>query len=299
VKLKKLTLKDRTLFSRYLNLSGHELSVYSFENIFIWISLFDIRWQVVEGSLCVFFCDSVGCFLYFSPLGKIKSSKAVLCAFEIMDSFNKNKEISRIENVQEPELDFYRDLGYMCKEKSLDYLCRRTDLALLKGDKFKSKRASCNYFVKHSDFEYLPYSGKHKDSCLWLYEYWMQQRASNNSDLLYQGMMQDSLKSFQVLLDNFSKLEYTGRVVLIDGQMRAFTFGYRINKDTFCILYEITDLTVKGLAQFIFREFCSELKDYTYINIMDDSGLESLKKVKMSYHPAKLVPAYIAKRAVL
>ena len=299
MKLNKLTLKDLALFRSYFALSGHELSVYSFENIFIWISLFDIRWQVIEKNLCVFFCDSIGCFLYFSPLGKLKSSKAVLCAFEIMDSFNKNKEISRIENVQEPELDFYSDLGYACKEKSLDYLCRRTDLAHLKGDKFKSKRASCNHFTKHNDFEYLPYSAKHKDNCLRLYKYWMYQRASNNSDSLYQGMMQDSLKSFQVLLDNFSKLEYTGRVVLIDGQMRAFTFGYRINKDTFCILYEITDLTVKGLAQFIFREFCSELKDYTYINIMDDSGLESLKKVKMSYHPAKLVPAYIAKRAVL
>jgi hypothetical protein len=298
VKLNKFTLKDRTLFRRYLGLSGHELSVYSFENIFIWISLFDIRWQVVDGNLCVFFCDSMGCFLYFSPLGKLKSPKAVLYAFEIMDSFNKNKEISRIENVQELELGFYRDLGYTCKEKSSDYLCRRTDLAHLKGDKFKSKRASCNYFTKHSDFEYLPYSAKQKDSCLWLYEYWMHQRASNNSDLLYQGMMQDSLKSFQILLDNFPKLDYAGRVVLIDGQLRAFTFGYRINKDTFCILYEITDLTVKGLAQFIFREFCSELKDYTYINIMDDSGLDSLKKVKMSYHPVKLVPAYIAKRQI-
>ncbi len=214
-----------------------------------------------------------------------------------MDSCNKNKEISRVENVQEPELDFYSDLGYTCKEKSLDYLCRRTDLAHLKGDKFKSKRASHNHFIKHNNFEYLPYSPKHKDGCLWLYEYWMEQRLSKNNECFYQGMMQDSLKSFQVLLDNFSKLDYTGRVVLIGDQLRAFTFGYRVNNNTFCILYEITDLMVKGLAQFIFREFCSELKDYTYINIMDDSGLESLKKVKMSYHPVKLVPAYIAKRA--
>ncbi|MCX5704889.1 MAG: phosphatidylglycerol lysyltransferase domain-containing protein [Candidatus Omnitrophica bacterium] len=299
MKLNKLTLKDRVLFRRYLGLSGHKLSVYSFENIFIWISLFNIRWQVIDANLCVFFCDSIGCFLYFSPLGKTKSPEAVRVAFEVMDGCNKNKEISRIENVQESELDFYRDLGYTCKEKSLDYLCCRVDLAYLKGDKFKSKRASCNYFIKHNDFEYLSYSSKHKDSCLWLYDYWMEQRLSKNNECFYRGMMQDSLKSFQVLLDNFSKLDYTGRVVLIGGQLRAFTFGYRISADTFCILYEITDLMIKGLAQFIFRKFCSELKDYTYINIMDDSGLESLKKVKMSYHPAKLVPAYIAKRTVL
>lgn len=298
MKLNKLTLKDRALFRRYLALSGHELAVYSFENIFIWSSLFDIRWQVIDGNLCVFLSDAMGCFLYLSPLGENLSFEAVSEAFRVMDSRNKNREISRIENVQEDETGFYKELGYTCKEKSLDYLCRRQDLALLKGDKFKSKRASCNHFIKHNDFEYLPYSAKHKDGCLWLYDHWMQQRASNNSDCLYQGMMQDSLKSFQVLLGDFSKLDYVGRVVLIEGQPRAFTFGYRINKETFCILYEITDLTVKGLAQFIFREFCSELKGYTYINIMDDSGLESLKKVKMSYHPARLVPAYIAKRQI-
>ena len=40
----------------------------------------------------------------------------------------------------------------------------------------------------------------------------------------------------------------------------------------------------------------SELKGYKFINIMDDSGLENLKKVKLSYQPLKLIPAYIAKR---
>jgi uncharacterized protein len=69
-----------------------------------------------------------------------------------------------------------------------------------------------------------------------------------------------------------------------------------LDKDTFCILYEITDLTIKGLSQFIFRQFCSELKDYRYINVMDDSGLENLKRVKLSYRPLKVIPAYIVKR---
>jgi hypothetical protein len=98
------------------------------------------------------------------------------------------------------------------------------------------------------------------------------------------------------LLDDYSGLKIVGRVVKIDKKIKALTFGFRLAEDTFCILYEITDLSIKGLAQFIFREFCRELADYKYINIMDDSGLENLKKVKLSYHPVKLVPAYIVKR---
>ena len=59
------------------------------------------------------------------------------------------------------------------------------------------------------------------------------------------------------------------------------------------MLFEITDLSTKGLAQFIYREFCKELMDtYRWINAMDDSGLENLKRVKNAYHPTRLIPSY-------
>ncbi len=76
----------------------------------------------------------------------------------------------------------------------------------------------------------------------------------------------------------------------------SLSWAIALSRASFCVLYEITDLQVKGLAQFIFRSFAQELKDYKFINIMDDSGLENLKKVKLSYHPVRLVPAYIARR---
>jgi len=55
-------------------------------------------------------------------------------------------------------------------------------------------------------------------------------------------------------------------------------------------------LAFKGLSQYIFRRFCEDLKGYKYINITDDSGLESLKAVKESYRPLRLIPAFIAAR---
>ena len=69
--------------------------------------------------------------------------------------------------------------------------------------------------------------------------------------------------------------------------------GYPLNLDTFCLLFEITDLNIKGLSQFIYREFCKELTNrYKWMNAMDDSGLENLKRVKQSYHPKQLIPTY-------
>ena len=85
----------------------------------------------------------------------------------------------------------------------------------------------------------------------------------------------------------------SARVVRIDGEIRGYTFGYPLNADTFCILFEVTDLSIKGLAQFIYREFCKKLMGtYRWINAMDDSGLENLKRVKQAYHPIQLIPSY-------
>ncbi|MDD5465573.1 MAG: phosphatidylglycerol lysyltransferase domain-containing protein [Candidatus Omnitrophica bacterium] len=293
MKLNRLILKDHRLFNRYLALAPHELAAYSFANIYIWRSLYDIGWVVIENSLCVFFRDQTGCFMYLGPLAKEKRPQVVKQAFAVMDSINKNKDISRIENIEEGDLEYYRALGYLGREKYPDYLCLKDDLALLRGNKFKSQRASCNYFIKHYDFDWRKLKLADKDSCLSLFNSWAALRKTQSSDDLYRGMLEDNRKVIKEALDNYKQLGLEGIVVRSDKKIKAFSFGYRLNSDTFCILYEITDLSVKGLAQFIFRRFCRELEDYKYINIMDDSGLENLRQVKLSYKPRRLIPAYI------
>lgn len=297
MKLNELTLKDKELFDRALSLTTHELSIYAFQNIYIWKKLYDISWAPIKDSLCVFFRDKIGCFLCLPPLARQINPEVIEEVFSIMDSINRNPDISRIENVKEKELFLYKKLGYEYAYKSSDYLYRKLDLVGLEGDKFKSKRASYNYFIKHyPDSECLPFILEYKDDCLRLFEYWQRQRKSKIADSLYQGMLDDSQACLNILLDNYKDLDVMGRVIKIGKEIKAFSFGFKLNQDTFCILYEITDLSIKGLAQFIFRRFSSELKDYRYINIMDDSDLDNLKKVKLSYRPVKLIPAYIVKR---
>jgi uncharacterized protein len=296
--LKKIRLADKALFDKFLrpDRQTHELSVFAFENIYIWGSLYDIRWDIIDACLCVFFIDRIGCFLYLPPLGKEISRPATSRAFQIMDGFNANQEISRIENIEEPDAALFRNMGYRCAYKARDYVCSRANLAGLKGNSFKAKRAAYNYFVKHYEFEFLPFSMKHKAGCLELFKLWQEQRSGASEDKIYCGMIDDSLTCLKALFAAYKKMNIIGRVVKVGSQIKAFSFGYRLNNETFCILYEITDLSIKGIAQFIFREFCSELKRFRYINIMDDSGLDNLKKVKLSYRPIKFVPAYIATR---
>jgi len=296
-KMNNLDIKDREIFKAYLGLRRHELAAYAFENIYIWKRLFDIRWTIYSGSLLVFFRDNLGTFLYLPPLSATEDEKAVKEAFRIMDGLNpKALHVSRIENVEERDTGFYHGQGYKIYDKPADYLCRKSALIDLKGKAFKSKRASINYFSKHFRFKYLPYAEKFKDDCLGLYRLWARQRKEKTKDRVYQGMLDDSLVCLGVLLEDYRHLAASGRVVTIDQKLKGFTFGYRLNRDTFCVLYEITDLSIKGLAQFIFRRFCAEQSQSRYINIMDDSQLENLRRVKESYRPERRVPAFIVSR---
>jgi len=298
MKQKTLKITDKKTIDKYLSYAQHELSAYNFANIFIWKKLYKISWAIIDENLCIFFRDKLGCFLYLPPLGKQRSNLAINEAFEEMDKINANREISRIENIEGNELEFFISMGFKSQEKPNEYVCNRKEIVELKGNKFKSKRASCNFFNKNYQHEIKFYQPGHKKHCLDLFGTWSAQRSLGEKDAVYNGMIEDSGKTFRQLLDNYGKLDILGNILVVEGKIKAFTFGYALNKDTFCILYEITDLRVKGAAQFIFREFCKSLKKYRFINIMDDSYLKNLKLVKESYHPEKIVPAYIVKKPI-
>lgn len=284
------------LFDKFLGREGCRLSTYAFANIYIWKGLFRIFWAIVENNLCILFQDKIGAFFYLPPLGKRQTADLIARCFAIMDGFNLNAEISRIENVQAEDLELYQSLGYECVSKGCDYVYRSDSLIGLKGNAFKSQRAGLNYFLKHYACDYQPFSLKDKKDCLALCRDWMDNRRRKSSDPVYRQMLQDSLTAQKQAMDNYRELRLIGRVVKINRQIKGYTFGFPLNKETFCVLFEITDLNCKGISQFIFHRLIQESRECRYVNVMDDSGLENLRRVKLSYRPVKLIPAYIVKR---
>ncbi|MEW5758817.1 MAG: phosphatidylglycerol lysyltransferase domain-containing protein [Candidatus Omnitrophota bacterium] len=310
-KLINLSIRDKKLINSYLKISKYTLSAYSFENIFLWKCLYDITYCFINANLCIFFKDSRSCFMNFFPLGEKIDIGTIEKCFEIMNSVNKNKAVSRIENIED---------GFGCREmincvstdrpqyflkpKFKEYLYATKDMIELRGDKFKSKRSALNYFLKNYNYEFMPFNKEYTKEAISLYKNWSGNRQLKfNKDDVYCMMIKDNLILHEFLMKNFAKLVMNGYVVKIyakggsasggNGKIKAYSFGYPINKDTFCIFAEITDLEIKGLAQFIFWQFCKKLTMYKFINVMDDSGISNLEKVKMSYRPHKLINSYI------
>ena len=291
-RLKRLTLQDKPLFDKYLRAHTTNLSAYHFVNIYIWKDLFQISWAIIEDSLCVFYQDAIGIFMILPPLGKV-SVEAIKKCFEVMNWYNQNSEISRIENVDEKDLAAYTRAGFKVKLKDTEYIYVRKNLAVLVGNTYKHKRASCNHFSKYyKRAEFLPYRPSMFKDCLGLYNLWMAKRKEENNDALYQQMIEDSMVSFNAALKSYRNIGLRGYVVKVDDEIKACSFGYPLHKEMFCILFEVCDLQLKGAAQFIFREFCRRVGGYTYINSMGISDLDNLKKVKLSYRPLQEVKSY-------
>ena len=229
-------------------------------------------------------------------------------AYQFMLETNRNPQIARIENVPQEMLPFLlgQHLEGCCKGrghsdppdtavvKETEFLYETAALAQLKGNRYKSKRHAYNAFVaRYPNANLSRYSPADRAECLALYDTWQESRAAKCSDAIYRAMLEDSRCAHRIGLAHADALGLIGRVVQINGHIRGWTFGYPLNADTFCILFEVTDLEIKGLAQFIYRKFARELANaYRWLNAMGDSGLANLKRVKRSYHPARLIPSY-------
>ena len=134
--------------------------------------------------------------------------------------------------------------------------------------------------------------------CLGLYRQWADGRKLACSDDIYCHMLQENEGVHALVLRHYRKLGLTGRVVIVDGKIKAYSFGFPVTEDMFCILFEIADLDIKGLPVYVFREFCRDaaLRKYKFINVMDDFEMEGVRQTKMSFHPCVLLPSYVVNK---
>ncbi len=288
-----LTLANKSLFDRYACHTATRLSSYAFGALYIWRNFFEFHWSVIDDRFCVFAKHGGDYFMPIMPMGSAPSEKAIRESYAFMIKENRNKQIARIENVPEERVSFFQQMGFRAVLKETEYFYETEALIQLRGNRYKSKRSAYNAFVKNYPSIMLkPYQPCYLADCLALYDSWQQERRAKYDEPIYQGMLDDSWHAHRTGLMTAAQLGLIGRVVYIDGELKGYIFGYPLNSKIFCILFEVTRLELKGLPQFIYREFCREQTDYQWINAMDDSGLENLKRVKLSYRPAGLISSY-------
>ncbi len=291
-------LAQKELVEQFLSKTLNRLSGFSFVNIFAWKDFFHFEFEMIDGNLCIFAENEIGMFMYLPPLGEDVSPTGIEKCFARMEAVNKGKGVSRIENVPEDQLSLYSTTKYIPVSKGQEYCYLRQDLVDLKGNAYKDKRALYNFCVKNFEPRYKNYDGKMLRDCSALYERWAESKLSRSIDDISRQMIEDNRQVHRIVIENSTALGLVGRVVEVNGVIAGYTFGYPLNDETFCILFEIVDLKYKGLPVYIFKEFCHDtaLECYKFINVMDDFALPNLEKTKLSFRPTAMVPAYNVKK---
>lgn len=312
-KLKRFSIATKPIMEKYLSKLDVDLSDYTFAANYIWLANSSGFYAIINKCFCLFIMTGGELTMLLPPLGKKKNATdAMIKCFEVMNANNSSPYYSRIDYVQaamiedfvqsadEAESMFQMLENYLVEKKLVDYVYEVNALIELRGNSYHTKRTEINKFMKsYPDYviEQLE-STKHKEEIMHLFNKWVSDRVKympkEEAEVFLEGIHQER-HAIKQMLKHYDELSLTGLVIYINGELKGFTVGERISKDTATVIIEKTDFEVLGCAQFIFREFSKLLKEHygvAYINVGDDMGFENLKKVKMSYRPFKLVPKY-------
>ncbi|MGE4357048.1 MAG: phosphatidylglycerol lysyltransferase domain-containing protein [Candidatus Omnitrophota bacterium] len=283
--LKLLSLSDKKIFDNFFRENEKNFS-YNFEYLYSWKDIAYLLWTIVDDNLLVFWKHKEDCFLILPPLGKTLSARTI----EFLRQF-VGRKVS-IDNIVDKSLILSSNNHFKLKSIYSEYIYERAKIVGLKGNVLKSQRWAYNYFKKKYLSKVRKLTSKDIEQCLNLYELWAEERLKKHKSRYYHLLIEDNFFAQRRLLLDYDLLELDGIALEIEGKIKGYSFGYPLDKDNFCIFAEVADLKFKGIAQYMFCEFCRKLENYRFINTMDDSALENVRKTKLSYRPVKLKKFY-------
>lgn len=261
---------------------------HAFAPVYLWSGIFDLYWKVSGDRLLLFAEGDGDCFLIAPPLGSGDLVGPAEEALEIMRALNPRVPSPRIQEADETMASQLTSHGWNTKDAQVEYVYERVALATLAGNRYEKKRQLCNRFERNLDWQWRPFRPEDLPATITLYRQWLECRTKAHPEVFYTAQAEVSFRILYRALCEAEDLNLTARVLEAEGRLVGVTVGYPLHDgETFCILAEVSDLAIRGAAQFMYREFCREMDRFTCINAGSASGLPNLERVKESYRPTR------------
>lgn len=289
---REITINDKPLLDNIFHKSQVDISEYTFTNLFVWRNSRKVKLANYKDGVLIYE-EKNGIKKLLPPIGFDDLDEVYSIIKHCMISGNAP---AVIERVPEKQAKIAKKHGFDIEEDrdNFDYVYRVEDLAHLAGRHYDGKRGFIKKFYEKYDFECKEYTADLKDACLQLMDDWI---ASKTGDLL---PLHNERNAIRELLDNYEALQCDGCIAHIDDRVIAFTFGEKLNTETYVVHFEKADVNYTGSYQAINQRFIEMrvLGNYEYVNREQDLGIAGMRKAKKSYQPVKMTKKFVLKLAV-
>jgi hypothetical protein len=282
-----LELADKVFFDALFARIQPRISEFSFANLFLFREVHDYSVSTVGDSTVVFGRGYDGGEYFLPPLGGDIGMALALLLEESRVLYGADESFvdGFLRDVEGVELMEDRD--------SFDYIYLREELAELPGNRYHKKKNRVNYFTSRHSFAIEPFSGEYLESSLHMLDDWRRIRSGVESP----SLLPETVAAGEALR-MAEQLGLKGLVALVEGEVKAFVLGEKLNDTTAVCHFEKSDTFMEGLSQLMDREFARLcFTECKYMNREQDLGEPNLRRAKLSYHPVEMIRKFRVRRA--
>ena len=184
-------------------------------------------------------------------------------------------------------VDFNRDYS--------EYVYNIEHLFSLAGGKQEVKRRSLHKFLRRYEgrWQSVMIAPEHIDMIRDFQNRWLEDRIANIDDPAHIKQLKSDDECIQYALDDFFMLGMFGIIMLIDGKITGYAFGFPLNDDVVEGDVEKADRNMLDVYTAVKHEFLGICRDkFTYFNFEEDLGDEGLRTVKTRDQPEYMIDKF-------
>ncbi|MDM0487564.1 phosphatidylglycerol lysyltransferase domain-containing protein [Clostridium perfringens] len=296
---KKITLKDKYLYYKYIDKNKFLSCEYSFATLFMWKEFNNIEYDILNNIFIIKKYDNNNGYFFMEPLGEIDDS-GLINLINNLELIRKEEErkwlfgdvsirfLNRLKGIYKEDLIFEEE------KNNFDYVYDFNDLINLSGRKFRKKRNKYNQFIKNYNYKTEFFKSfldnKEKKECLEFLDKWYLENKQKDDEFLAE------INGTRNLINYLEELDLDLIKLYVDNKLIGISIGERFNDSTYIVHVEKCLKEFNGAYAFINNSLLkNSFLDLKYVNREEDLVVLGLRKSKMSYNPKFLERKYLVK----
>lgn len=282
----KITLEDKPVIDRFYKIQDSANCETTFANNWLWAPHYEVKYGIIHDML-VFYADKEEVSVRY-PIGEGDKKPAIDWLKSYFAAIGQPFLMHLVSTKQFAEMEalFPGEFEIQYDRDAADYIYESQKLATLTGKKLHGKRNHINRFKElYPDWSYETITEQNREECIAMAYKWRE----------LSGCADDPEKSAEFCvtlqaLKNMTVLGLKGGLLRAGNEVVAFSLGEPCSTETYVVHIEKAYSHVQGAYPMINQQFVlHEAMEYEFVNREEDTGVEGLRKAKLSYQPVHLL----------